>query len=129
MNTLSPIAPRGRRITRLVALLLAAAALSAVSPARARAVDDAAAFDAALQHYEANHWAQAYAALARLADRGHPESARIALQMWIHGPRLYGVEFSASARQVERWAERWGCGGDATDGPCQSIARSGRAAN
>lgn len=108
-----------------LALTLACAAL----PARAQEADDPAAFDAALQAYERNHWPQAYAALARLADRGHPEAARIALQMWAHGPKLYGTEFNATARQVSFWSQRWGCVGDATSQACTlaAAARSGGA--
>ena len=43
----------------------------------------------------------------------------MALQMWRFGPKLYQTNFSASAVQVERWTQLWGCGGDATSRACQ----------
>jgi hypothetical protein len=61
-------------------------------------------FDAAMLDYERNHWAEAYAAFGQLADRGHRDAARIALQMWRYGPALYGTSFAADAQQVERWS-------------------------
>ena len=86
----------------------AAAALSVVAvPAAAqtaRAPSQAALYEAALDEYEANRWPQAYAALARLADGGHGDAARIALLMLRHGRPLYGMDFTASARQRQHWA-------------------------
>ena len=61
-------------------------------------------FETAQLDYERNHWPQAYAAFAALADRGHGEAARIALQMARHGPKLYGTSFAASDGQRQRWA-------------------------
>lgn len=85
-------------------LVVAALALGACGvAARAQGADDARAFEGALQAYRDNHWRDAFAAFARLADRGHPEASRVALQMWTWGPRLYGVGFDASVQQVERW--------------------------
>ena len=69
--------------------------------------------------YERNHWDEAFTALVRLADRGHPDAARVALQMWRYGPILYRASFSASAAQVERWTQLWGCGRDATSHACK----------
>jgi hypothetical protein len=111
-----PISPVAR------ALLTALALFCAALPARAQEADDRAAFEAAMQAYERNHWPQAYAALAQLADRGHPEAARIALQMWSHGPKLYGTAFTATSRQVAFWTQRWGCDGDATSRACTLAA-------
>ncbi len=62
-------------------------------------------FSDAMQHYETNHWPQAYAALAALADQGHPEAQRISLLMWRHGVALYGTSFSATAAQRQQWAQ------------------------
>jgi hypothetical protein len=60
-------------------------------------------FDAALVEYERNHWAVAYAALARLADLGHRDAARLALQMWRYGTPLYGQAFDAAPSQLAAW--------------------------
>lgn len=62
-----------------------------------------ASFEQAQMFYEAGHWAEAYAAYATLADCGHREAARIALQMRQFGPRLYGSAFMAGPRQLQRW--------------------------
>jgi hypothetical protein len=66
-------------------------------------------FAAAMQMYERNQWPQAFAALARLADLGHAEAARIALQMWQWGPVLYSTDFAASEQRRARWAWVWAC--------------------
>jgi hypothetical protein len=60
-------------------------------------------FDEAMLEYEAGHYAQAYASWAALADQGHAEAARLAWQMWRHGPKLYGQTFAAERAQLERW--------------------------
>lgn len=78
-------------------------------------------FDAALVAYERDQWPEAYAALSALADGGHPEAARMALQMRKYGTALYGREFVASAGQVALRKRRWGCGGDATGAGCQQA--------
>lgn len=62
------------------------------------------AFADAMQHYERNHWPQAFAALQALADQGHPEAQRVALLMWRHGTALYGTTFNASSAQRSQWA-------------------------
>lgn len=64
----------------------------------------AVAFDAAQAAYQRNHWPEAFAAFVALADVGHPEAARIALQMYHYGPALYGSRFHASPAQSQRWA-------------------------
>ena len=78
-------------------------------------------FDAARVEYERNHWPEAYAALSALADSGHAEAARMALQMRQYGPALYGRELVASAGQVALWKRRSGCTGDATGVGCQQA--------
>ena len=50
------------------------------------------------------------AALARRADLGDAEAARLALHMRSIGPRVYGIAFSASAEQLERWRQASGRG-------------------
>jgi len=66
--------------------------------------DDADRFGQALGAYANNDWAQAYAILGALADEGHRESARLALQMARHGQRLFGLQFALTARRQARWA-------------------------
>lgn len=80
--------------------LLASAASAQDSGAHAGAVR----LEAALLAYERNHWDDAFAAFAVLADGGDRESARIALLMLGHAKELYGSAFSASAEQAQRWA-------------------------
>lgn len=69
----------------------------------ARAGDEGDRFGQALAAYERCHWPQAYALLATLADEGHADAARLALQMVRHGTRLFGQRFEASAIQQARW--------------------------
>jgi hypothetical protein len=104
------------RLTGVVAVLV----LLSGSASAQRGADTQAAseYDAAMVEYERNHWPEAYAALVRLADRGHPQAARIALQMWRYGPALYRTAFAASAVQFERWTRLGGCD-DAADRACQ----------
>ena len=75
-------------------------------------------FEATQLNYERNHWPQAYAAFAALADRGHGDAARIALQMARHGPALYGSSFSASDGQRKRWAALAACAGELAIAEC-----------
>jgi len=56
-------------------------------------------------HAERQLWRDSFAALARRADLGDAEAARLALQMRGLGPRVYGVAFNASAEQLERWRQ------------------------
>ena len=131
MNALHPSLTT-RRAAVATALCVAAALATAqagsphdaASPTHATAADETtgepdARFQEAMLAYERNHWSLAFLLLSALADSGHPESARIAVQMWRHGPTLYGREFIASARQVERWTLVWSCSGDATSVACQ----------
>lgn len=93
----TPIRPACRARAALLSLLLAGAAAAAQEPAPS--------FEQAMLAYERSHWAEAYAGFAQLADRGNPEAARLALQMWAWGPRLYGTRFAASEPQVRQWQQ------------------------
>jgi hypothetical protein len=62
-------------------------------------------FDAALQAYEQQRYDVAFDALARLADDGHPDAARIALLMAAHGPRLFMQRFELTAARRDRWLD------------------------
>ena len=112
------IAPRSLRFAALMLALLAGVA--SAQPAGTPAADTA--FDDAMVAYERNHWDEAYAALARLADHGHPQAARMALQMWRFGQQLYQRDFSASPSQRARWTRLWPCGCD-TDRDTRPPAR------
>ena len=80
---------------------LTAAALALALSAGATPAED---FNHAMLVYEVNHWSQSDAGFAALADQGHSGAARLALQMWRHGPPLYDQHFAASHDQVERWS-------------------------
>lgn len=68
--------------------------------------------------FETNHWVQSYEMLARLADGGHAEAARISVQMHRWGPRLYGRHFHARATQLANWRQlAWH--------PCSASAPAG----
>lgn len=60
-------------------------------------------FDAAMAEYTHQNYRNAFDALARLADSGHPHAARMALLMVAHGTRLYGHRFEAGAASRRRW--------------------------
>jgi hypothetical protein len=94
----------------LLALTLILAAAMTARSAGAQAADPAAesTFDSAMLAYEHNHWEQAFTLLARLADQGHPEARRMALQMLRHGPRLYGMTFEVASSRRLTWLEKPG---------------------
>lgn len=101
------------------AMLLLIAALSALPNAQAQAVPDAPAaptreassqtldnrFNDALLAYERNHWLQAFDEFTLLAEQGHADAARMAMQMHRQGPRLYGQHFALTPLQQQRFAQ------------------------
>jgi hypothetical protein len=88
----------------------------------AREADDdtSAPFDAAQAHYAAGRFAEAHEAFARLADCGHREAARIALQMHHLGSRLYGVDFAVRPQQMMRWQTALSTGAPDSSGGCSA---------
>lgn len=122
-NPFHAVQPRRGACRILMPILLAIVAGAAVAQP---AADGAMAreFDDALAAYDRNHWPDAYRAMSALAARGHPEAARIALQMWRHGPALYGRTFSADAAQVDAWTQLWVCAGGATGRACEIALRT-----
>lgn len=82
--------------TLMSTLLLAAPAVQAQTPSD---------FDTAMQAYAHMHFRQAFDGLARLADDGHADAARIALLMASHGPRLFGQRFGVAPLRRERWLD------------------------
>lgn len=94
----------------LLTLALASATVTAQPAAVATPENDTdRAIAAAHANYDSNHWPQAFAAFAALADQGHPGAARIALQMARHGPQLYGVAFDVDAERQARWVRVAAC--------------------
>lgn len=95
--------------SNLGALLISVTALSLSSTAVQAAGADSAktkeTFTLAMSEYKAGHWSGAYGRFAWLGDRGHQESARIALFMLRHGATLYSSEWSASNVQVAQWTK------------------------
>lgn len=59
-------------------------------------------------------WVETYAVVARLADAGSVEAARMALEMHRHGSIIYGMRFEASDQQLRHWRSRIVC----TTPPC-----------
>lgn len=82
------------------ALVLALIAVAA----SADTADDPLRFDQALEMYRQGHFAAAFGRFADLANRGHPDAARIAIGMVRYGRELYGTEWSASAWQLRQWS-------------------------
>jgi len=87
-----------------LALCVAALVLSSAAIAQT-AVSQQAIFEQAMVGYERQHFVAAFEALARLADAGHPEAARIALLMRAHGPRLFGQRFEVDPARRTAWLE------------------------
>lgn len=81
-------------------------------------------YAAAQVEYEIGHYALAFTGFAGLADAGHVESARIALQMQRHGTSLYRMRFAAGPKQIGRWTTLLSCRGQAaaSTGACASVA-------
>jgi hypothetical protein len=91
------------QLTHAARSLLTAVALA--SPAAQAQAQAPSAFDQAMQAYTQQHFREAFDGLARLADQGHPDAARIALLMVSHGMRLFGQRFDVAPQQRERWLD------------------------
>lgn len=88
---------------KLAAMLcVTVVALASAMPAIAASDDER--FAAAMQLYHDGRYSAAYGHLAKLADGGHREAARIALLMVRFGPQLYSAQWSASRYQIALWA-------------------------
>jgi hypothetical protein len=98
MNTL-----RGRSM-RLAAAAFAGSLLFTAAPVRGgEASTPEARFQQAHDAYERSHWRAAFEGFAGLADLGHAEAARVALQMSRFGPVLYGQDFETAPPRQQRW--------------------------
>lgn len=54
--------------------------------------------------FVARRYAEAYGRYAALADAGDPAAASMALVMVMHGPALFGSDWSATSGQLQRWS-------------------------
>jgi len=94
-------------------LLVCAAAVLAMAASAAAAASPGAAADAswadrahaqAVQLLHGGRPAEAYGRFVELANAGHPDSARMALTMCLHGLRLYGRDWDCASHEMEEWA-------------------------
>lgn len=93
-----------KTLTRTSIATLAAALLSLqASHAVAQPITADEVFTMALQQYEDGRYAAAYGRFVWLANRGHGDAARFALDMFRFGKALYGSEFDAAPHQVRDW--------------------------
>ncbi len=86
-------------------------ALTLAAPAAQAQAQPPTAFDQAMDAYVHQRFRDAFDGLARLADDGHGDAARITLLMVAHGPRLFYTAFrdhAGAARQVARRRRRPG---------------------
>jgi hypothetical protein len=60
-------------------------------------------FDEAMRLMESGHWQDAFEHMARLADNGHPQAARLALLFVRRGTALFGGAYLATTEQREAW--------------------------
>jgi hypothetical protein len=58
----------------------------------------------ALQYLRDQHPSSAFGRFCQLADAGHAPSAQMALAMLSNGEALYGMQWTASLAQQQRWA-------------------------
>lgn len=93
-----------KTLTRTSVVTVAAALMALqAQPAAAQPQAPDEVFTYALQQYDQGRFAAAYGRFVWLANRGHAEAARFALDMFRHGPALYGSEFDAAPHQVRDW--------------------------
>ena len=60
-------------------------------------------FDEAMSLMESGKCQAAFERMARLADAGHPQAARLALLFVRRGTALFGGAYPATAEQLEAW--------------------------
>ncbi|MFN0183645.1 MAG: hypothetical protein ACKVQR_07510 [Aquabacterium sp.] len=72
-------------------------------PAAAGTATEQQRYDAARDQYEIGHFQVAFAEFATLADSGHCDATRMALQMLRYGKSLYATEFILPVERMQRW--------------------------
>lgn len=104
LSGLSPAASvaafAGGAKTLLLSTWLTLACMASVPTAGAPASPS---FEQAQERLEQGHYADAHRLFALLADCGHRESARLALQMRQDGARRYGMNFTVGPKRLARW--------------------------
>ena len=68
--------------------------------------------------FEPSPWRDVFASLARRADGGDPQSARLALEMHRTAPQVYGQPLHATPEQLQRWH----CRAHEREAPCRLPA-------
>jgi len=101
--TLRPASSVFARFAAIAVLAVAATHVSAAGASAGASTGTDAEYKYAVTLYKQARWAGAYGRFAHLADRGHPEAARIALFMLRYGTDLYGSAWSASQDQIDSW--------------------------
>lgn len=84
-----------------------------------------AAYGAAQDHYDRNHWQDAFSSFARLAEKRHRQSAQVAFQMWTYGPVLYKTAFFATKDQILLWCVLSNSGSASEAGALLSLQQCG----
>ena len=118
MASIHPPSPRRRirvrgPVAAMLTTLLLACAACPFTPVESAPVTDHA--DAAV---DAGIWREVFSRLALRADRGDPDSARLALEMHRAAPQAYGERFGATPAQLQRWH----CYVQGRDAPCLQEA-------
>lgn len=96
-------------IAALAAVASAAGAFSADAAGSGHVSDSSLCLESALDHYERGHYGMAFDVFAALADRGHCEATRVAIQMVRYGRALYAIEFAVVPERLEQWKRPNGC--------------------
>jgi hypothetical protein len=78
-------------------------------------------FEDGMAHYDAGRYREAYRLFKALADCGHREATRLALQMRRYGPALFAMQFDATDEQLAKWHATLGRGAAVAESPCSSA--------
>jgi hypothetical protein len=96
-------------IAALATLASAAGAFSGDAAGSSHVSDTSLRFESALDQYERGHYGMAFDEFAALADCGHCEAARVAIQMVRYGRALYAIPFAVVPERLEQWKRLNGC--------------------
>lgn len=77
--------------------------------AQASGPDAATRYDAARDQYEIGHYDIAFGTFAALADGGHCDALRMAVQMARHGRALYATDFKVAPERLAGWQRQTHC--------------------
>jgi hypothetical protein len=96
-------------LTALVLAILPALPEAGSPTHQAVSHEAAARYDAARDEYEVGHFDTAFTTFAALADEGHCDAVRMALQMVRYGRSLYATEFKVTQGRVQQWQRQAHC--------------------